>query len=232
MTQKEVLRKIIKLLTNELKPFGFDPNYKEQGFTRKSNSTFSVYQFLIYNRTILKTEEKGFLIEPYIWINVLEIEKYYKEITLNTVIKTNADFITIGNSIANLLANSDGLYAHKNKSLDLHVFEERHIPLVAEQLLIQFKKVALPYCLHNNTVAIVDKLINTKPNDQKVHMQNDNFRILKGIIAAKINNNPHLDELIRLYDKQIVDRDMYNATEEMKRLKNILATIHSNEEAD
>jgi len=225
MTQKEVLRKIIDLLTSELQAFYFEPNYKEQGFVRKNNDTLFVYQFLIYNRTVLKTGAKGFLIEPYIWINVREIEKYYREITLNTIIKTDADFITIGNSIANLLANPDGLYAHKNKSLDLHVFDERHIPIVAAQLLKEFKEVALPYCLNNATVAMVDKLVNTKPNDYKVHMQNDNYRILKGIIAAKLNNNPHLDELIKIYDTQIIDRDMYNATEEMQRLKEILPII-------
>lgn len=56
-------------------------------------------------------------------------------------------------------------------------------------------------------------------------MQNNNYRILKGIIAAKLNNNPNLEELIKIYDRQIVDRDMYNATEEMQRLKKILPTI-------
>lgn len=184
-------------------------------------------KLLIYNRTVLNTGAKGFLIEPYIWVGVKGIEKYYKKITINKELKTDVNFVTIGNSIANLLANPDGLYAHKNKSLDLNVFEERHIPIIAVQLLKQFKEVALPYCLNNATVTVVDKLINTKPNEYKVHTMNDNTRILKGIIAAKLNNNPHLDELIKIYDKQIVDRDMYNATEEMQLLKEILPTIQS-----
>lgn len=228
MTQKEVLRKIIDLLTNELKAFDFQPSYKEQGFIRRTEKAMFFYQFLIYNRTVLKTGAKGFLIEPYIWAGVKVIEKYYKQITINKELKTDVNFVTVGNSIANLLANVDGLYAHKNKSLDLHVFEERHIPLVATQLLKQFKDVALPYCLNNASVPIVDKLINTKPEEYKVHTRNDNTRILKGIIAAKLNDNPHLDELIKIYDKQIVDRDMYNATEEMQRLKEILPTIKNN----
>lgn len=227
MTQKEVLRKIIDLLTPELKAYDFQPSYKEQGFIRRTENAMFFYQLLIYNRTVLKTGAKGFLIEPYIWAGVKEIEKYYKQITINKELKTDVNFVTIGNGIANLLANSDGLYAHKNKSLALHVFDERHIPIVAAQLLKQFKEVALPYCLNNATVAMVDKLVNTKPDDYKVHTMNDNYRILKGIIAAKLNNNPHVDELIKIYDKQIVDRDMYNATEEMQRLKEILPTIQS-----
>lgn len=165
------------------------------------------------------------MVEPYIWLGVKEIEKYYKLITINKELKTDVNFVTIGNGIANLLANPDGLYAHRNKSLDLHVFDERHIPMVATQLLKQFKEVALPYCLNNASVAMVDKLVNTKPDEYKVHTMNDNTRILKGIIAAKLNNNPHLEELIKIYDKQIADRDMYNAVEEMERLKNILSAI-------
>ncbi|MBG9376077.1 hypothetical protein I5907_07515 [Panacibacter sp. DH6] len=226
MTQKEVLRKIIDLLSNEMKAFDFQPSYKEQGFIRKTNSAVFLYQFLIYNRTVIKTSAKGFLVEPFIWVNVKEIEKYYKEITLNTVIKSDTDFKTIGNSIAAILANPDGLYKSRNKSLDLHVFEEKHITYVANQLLKHFKEVGLPYCLNNATAAMVDRIINTKPNDYKVHTQNDNYRILKGIIAAKLNNNPSLDELIKIYDKQLFERDMLDDTkEEMNRLKSFLPMI-------
>jgi hypothetical protein len=77
---------------------------------------------------------------------------------------------------------------------------------------VKFKQVAFPYCLTNAIVTMVNKIINTNPNDYKVHTMNDNYRILKGIIAAKLNNNPDLEEVIRIYGKQIVDRDMYNAT--------------------
>ncbi|MCX6207057.1 MAG: hypothetical protein NTZ19_12490 [Bacteroidetes bacterium] len=225
MTQKGILREIIDLLKNDLKVFDFDSSYKEQGFIRNTSNAAFLYQFLIYNRTVIQTGTKGFLIEPYIWLNVKPIEKYYKEITSNTVIKSDSDFKTIGNSIASLLANPDGIYKNRNKSLGLHVFEEKHIPLVVEQLLKGFKDVALPYCLNNASVAMVDKIVNTKPEEYKVHMMNDNYRILKGIIAAKLNHNPNLDKIISIYEKQIVDRDMYNATDEMARLLEILPTI-------
>jgi len=228
MTQKEVLRKIVDSISNEMKAHAFISSSQKQGFIRKTNNAIFFYQLLIYNRTIIKTGAKGFLIEPYIWVNVREIEYYYKEITLNTVLKNESDFVTIGNSIANLLANPDGLYEKRNQSLNLHVFEEKHIPLVAAQLLKYFKEIALPYCLNNATVSMVDKLLNTRPNEYKVHAMNDNYRILKGLIAAKLNSNPHLEELIKIYDKQIVERDMYNCTEEMSRLKSVLPMIGTN----
>lgn len=225
MTQKQVARKLIDLLTPELRPFDFEPSYKEEGFIRQTGGAFFLYQFLVYNRTILGSGIKGYLIEPYIWITVKEIEKYYKQITSNTELKTEVDWKTIGNSLANIMANPDGLYKKRNKSLDLLVFEEKHIRPVAARLLKHFKEVALPYCLTNGSITMVDKIVNSKPDEYKVHMQNDNFRIIKGIIAAKLVGNPNLDKIIKIYDKQIVDRDMYNATEEMGRLKEILPTI-------
>ena len=98
--------------------------------------------------------------------------------------------------------------------------------MVAEKLLNGFKQVAVPYFLNNSSVARIDQLINTKPEECKVHTQDDNQRIIKGIIAAKLNNNPSLEKLIRIYDQQLIDRDMLKETmEEMIRLKNILQTM-------
>jgi hypothetical protein len=59
MTQKEGLRKIIDLLTNELKIFDFKPSYKEQGFIRKPQDAIFFYQILIYNRTVIATGKKN-----------------------------------------------------------------------------------------------------------------------------------------------------------------------------
>lgn len=224
MTQKEVIRKIISSISDELKLFDFVASYKDQGFIRKTDTSIFFYQFLIYNRTFLKTGAKGFLVEPYIWIHLNEIEKYYKQITLNSVIKNDIDFVTLGNSIASLLANPDGLYKNRNKSLELFILNEKDISYVEDQLVKKFKEVAMPYCLSNANIASVDKLANTYPNEYKVNLSNDNYRIIKGIIAARLNNNPSLNELIKIYDNQLVERDMPEDTkEEMRRLKTFLS---------
>ena len=225
MKKKEILRNLIDKLTDKLEAYDFQPSYKKQGFIKATSTTIFVFQFLIYDRTVIGSNAKGFLMEPYAWITLLEIEKYYKEITSNTQLKEDVDFITVGNSIANLLANPDGLYSHRNKSLDLHVFRESDIDLVSDNLFEIFKKVAVPYFANNASIQMIDKLVNSKPNEYKVHTQNDNYRILKGLIAAKLNGNPRLEELIQIYDKQILERDMYNAVTEMEKLKLILPTI-------
>ena len=226
MTQKEVLRTVFNSISDDLRMFGFGPSFKYQGFIRKTESAIFFYQLLIYNRTSLRTGEKGFLVEPYIWIHIKAIEKYYREITTNTIIKEDIDFVTMGNSIAGLLANSDGLYKNRNRSLDLLIFSEKDILYVAEQLIARFKETALPYCLNNSNIASVDKFANTDPNEYKVHLSNDNYRIIKGLIAAKLNNNPRLQDLIDVYDRQLIERDMPDETkEEMSRLKKNLPEI-------
>ncbi|WP_343673621.1 hypothetical protein [Chitinophaga sp.] len=226
MTQKEIVRTIIDLLSKELAPLNFKANIKEQGFIRKDDNAIYFYYFLLYTRTNIKTRAKGFLIEPFADINISSIERYYKEITLNTELKNEWDFITIGNSIANLCANPDGINRKKNQTLDLFVFDEQHLQSVVIELTKQFKQVAFPYFLANNTVKRVNELLNKYPLEYSVHMNNDLFRFMKGLIAAKLDNNPQLDELLMIYSKLILDRNMPdNCKEEMKRIKAILPRI-------
>jgi len=226
MTQKEILRKVISSMETELRLFDFVASFKDQGFIRNTEDSTFFFQLLIYNRTIIKTSVKGFLIEPFIWVNVKEVETYYKEITLNKYLQRDINFVTLGNSLADLLANSDGIYKTRNNSLDLLIFNDSDVYYVTEQLIKKFKEVALPYCLQNSSVAAVDTLANTRPQEYKVNLVNDNYRIVKGIIAAKLNGNPRLEDLIKIYNRQLVERNMPDDTkEEMRRLKEILPTM-------
>lgn len=226
MTQKELTRKLIDLLSTKMSIFNFKPQTKEQGFVRKEESATFFYYFLIYNRTNIKTGARGYQIEPYCDISISGIEKYYKEININKELKSEWDFITLGNSIANLLANPDGINRKRNQSLDLYVFEERHIKLIADELLKQFNKVAMPYFLANNSISKVDELLNKHPKEYCVHMNNDLFRFIKGIIAAKLNDNSNVDQLLQIYDHLIIEREMpKDCKEEMERLKSILPIV-------
>lgn len=226
MTKREFIKAIIELLSTDLKAYGFNPILKEQGFIKKEKGSIHLYQFLVYDRTFIKTGRKGFQIEPFVWIGISEIEKYYRAITLNTELKKETDFITIGNSIASILTNPDGLYKKRNESLNLLIAEEYQLKEIANQLLKQFKEVAEPYFLDNSSIARVDQLLNFMPEEYKVNAANDIYRITKGIIAAKLNNNPLLDELITIYERQLVDRDMDEMHKrEVERLKRILPEI-------
>src|SRR5688572_24506466 len=132
MNKKEVVQKIFEKITSTIEQKGFKTDLKNQWFVQRTNDAVFIYDIHFYDRTNIKTGAKGFLIEPYIWINVKEIEKYYKEITLNKELKKDTDYKILGESIAELIANPDGIHKKWNKSLDLYVFEERDIVPVAK----------------------------------------------------------------------------------------------------
>ncbi|MET3877298.1 hypothetical protein [Chitinophaga sp. OAE865] len=226
MTIKEVTRKLLALIEKELKAFDFKLDLKEQGFLREENGVIYFYFFLIYNEHNIKTGAKGFLIEPYAKISNLSIEKYYKKITINSYLKSKWDFNTIGNSLANLIANPDGINRKRNESLRFYVWEEAHIKLVANALLKLFKEFALLYFLENSSVKRIDMLLNSHPREYTVHMVNDLFRFVKGVIAAKLDNNPESDNLLTIYNTLIDERDMPDDCRiEMKRLADMLPEI-------
>ncbi|MEC5145246.1 hypothetical protein [Chitinophaga sp. 212800010-3] len=226
MTKKNVLQSIFETLKNEMKLYEFKPNVKEQYFIRQEEQLIYLYQLLIYDRTIIKTGEKGFQIEPYVWINVKDIENSYREITQNTELKKETDFVTLGNSIANLNANPDGINRKRNQSLDLFIFEEKNIPYVSWELMKHFKETAFPYMLSNNTIARVDEILNKDPYEYCVHMSNDIYRFIKGLIAAKLSKSPKADKLFSIYSDLIIERDMPdNCKDEMQRLKEIWPMI-------
>jgi hypothetical protein len=226
MTKKEVTRKALNLLSAELGAFNFKLNLKEQGFIRKHDNAVYLFHFLIYPHFNLKKGTTGFIIEPYVNISIPLIERYFKEIMLNTFYKTQWHPITIGNSIAELRANPDGIHRKWDQRLDLFVAEEHDLQTSASELCRHFKQVALPYFLANNTLAKIDELLNKDPLELTVHMSDDLFRFVKGIIAAKLNNNPRLDELVSIYSQLIIDWNMpENCRIEMDRLKELLPEI-------
>lgn len=227
LTQKFLLRSLINVMAAEMKKYDFNPAFKEQGFIRKDTNATYLYQFLVFDRTELKSGRKLFLVEPLILINVNTIEKFYKRITINKFLKSDIDFITIGNSIAALKSNKNEVYEKLNSSLELFVLEESDIPKLAKILFKEFIEVAYPYCLKNGNVAMVDKLLNNNPDIHKVHVQNDNYRILKGLIAAKLNHNPAFEKILNSYEKQISNRPEYFKTE-WKNLNEILHEISNN----
>ncbi|MGO4289866.1 hypothetical protein [Chitinophaga sp. RAB17] len=229
MTKKEVMQKTIESIAKVGAQFNFKAEWKNQWLIRNEPDHIFMYELLIYDRTIIGTGAKGFQIEPMIWVNVKVIEAYYKQITVNTELKKDVDFKTIGSSIASLIANPDGIFRKKNESLNLLIFEENHIPGIAETLIKQFNKVALPYCLTNCKIPAIDKIANSHPDEWIVHMMNDYRRMIRGVIAAKLNGNPELDHLLNFYERKMIDSKAPEMNlEEMKRLKIALPSIGSN----
>jgi hypothetical protein len=73
--KKSVLQIIFEKIATKIKMYDFISEPKEQSFVRRNVDTVFIYQLLISDRTNIKTGAKGFLIEPFVWINVKPIEE-------------------------------------------------------------------------------------------------------------------------------------------------------------
>ncbi|PSL19896.1 hypothetical protein [Chitinophaga ginsengisoli] len=208
MTKKETISAIFDRLTPLLESEGFKLDSKNQYYLKNTKEALFNYDIRFYDRTVAKTGERGFLIEPVVYINVKAIEDIYKQITVNKYLTKPVDFITLGGNVANLEANPDGLRQKWDQSLDLLVFESSDVDYVAGQLLHHFSKTALPYCLESGNIAGVDRLLNKNPDQYTVHMANETYRIIKGLIAAKLVNNPRLGDLVLTYERIIQDWEL------------------------
>jgi hypothetical protein len=219
--KNEVSKIIFEYLSKDATNDGFKIDLKNYWLIKKDPEAIFLYSIHFYDRTNIKTREKGFLVESYVWINVKAIENIYKEVTVNQELKRETDFLTLGNSIADLNANPGGIYKKRNESLDLFVFEEKNAYYVAHELLSHFNRQALPYFHNNYTVDAVDRLVNSHVKEYCVHMRNDTYRIIKGLIAARLNNNVRFTELHEMYSQRIIERDMPDNTKE--ELSNLMA---------
>ena len=222
MRKKEIIENIYSQLEPDFRNFGFKWHKKTESFLSVRPDAIFNYTMNFYTRTVLKTGEKGFLVEPFIWITNNAIENIYKDITLLEPFEVEHDYISLGNSVANLKANPDGINRNRNQSLDLFVFEEKNINYVGWEIKKHFNELAIHYFLANSSVKAIDSILNKHPYEYCVHMNNDNFRFIKGLIAAKLNHNPNFSHLMEVYTKLIYDRDMSKiCKEELSRFKAI-----------
>jgi hypothetical protein len=219
ISKKEVVNGVFSFLSEGLKKNGFEPKISDQFFLKSTQQGLANIDVHFYERTNLKTGAKGFLVEPHIWIGIDEIEQIYRQITVNTSLKKKTDFITLGNKLANLEANPDGISKKMNESLDLFVFETKNINYVSFEILSHLKKTAFPYIERNLSTVAADTLLNMHPREYCVHMRNDVYRIVKGLIAATLTNNPKFESLMEIYSNLIVERQMPdNCKEELSNL--------------
>jgi hypothetical protein len=216
--EKFIFDKIVSKVKPHILEYGFSPSYGEQGFLKSTTNAWLNYQLLIYENHFTNGSNFSFRIEPYVWVGVKEIEKVYQKVTINAILKSNFDFVTIGNSVADLLVNEEVVYRKRNQTLNLICTNEEEIDRLSRSILSYFIDFANSYFNVNSSITRVDFLLNSQPNEYKVNARNDTYRIIKGLIAARLCENIELEKLLDIYRRQIIERDMYNTKPEFDRL--------------
>ncbi len=62
---------------------------------------------------------------------------------------------------------------------------------------------ALPFYERNNSIAEIDELLNDHPTEKVIYLDDLGWRIIKGLIAARLNNNPKYSELRNYYKSEV-----------------------------
>jgi hypothetical protein len=66
-----------------------------------------------------------------------------------------------------------------------------------------YEDYAVPFFEKYNSVDAIDKLLNEKPTEKVIYLDDLGWRIIKGLIAAKLNNNPKYNELRDYYRSEV-----------------------------
>lgn len=66
-----------------------------------------------------------------------------------------------------------------------------------------YNEFAIPFFEKYNSVDAIDKLLNEKPSEKVIYCDDLGWRIIKGLISAKLNNNPKYNELRDYYRSEV-----------------------------
>ncbi|MFQ3577075.1 MAG: hypothetical protein SNJ77_11635 [Cytophagales bacterium] len=66
-----------------------------------------------------------------------------------------------------------------------------------------YEEYAVPFFEKYNTIDSIDKLLNENPTEKVIYLDDLGWRIIKGLIAAKLNGNPKYNELRDYYRSEV-----------------------------
>jgi len=79
---------------------------------------------------------------------------------------------------------------HQKDDLETACYQMKHF----------LKQTGLPFLNKNSNLQNIDKLINNYPEKPSKFIYNQSYRCLKGVIIAKLNQNPYFDTLTKAYE--------------------------------
>jgi hypothetical protein len=168
MTNREFLKsELLKALDIKLKDFGFQVNMKLGEFTRRNKDGWNKYQIVF-----LKTDE-GWELKPSLLLRVDSVEDIFHK-TSEFEEKYKKGTPTIGTSIEDYQSN-----------------------VIAQELYIIFKEIALPFFDKYDTLEKIDKALNIKPEDTS--LTGAIFKGSKALIIAKLMCRRNFKELADYY---------------------------------
>ncbi len=173
------------------------PFFKEWGFEYiDAYSQFRKTDKMGFQNVILSISQY----ETEIWIEVtLGVRKDEVEHISQQFLSNLSDFhkhtTTISVSLGKLNQNPYFRYKAEN---------EEDLEVCAEQLMEFMTDEGMIFLEEKNSMQELDSAFNKIPKKPILYIHNQHHRFFKGIVLAKITNNPRYDELVELYYRSLV----------------------------
>lgn len=211
MNIKDVSNELLSRIHDSFKEFDFVLNKSQSEFKRNVNDCTQIVDLFFYKKGQFIT------IKPEIRIKEHQIEKIYRAVSQ---IK-DRPYLTLGNHLFEIVKYIDHgieLDDSEEEIRDWLVEDEDDISKLVEIIPKYLKATILPYFDQNSSISRVDELLNKYPRELSIHNVMYPLRANIAIIAAKLNHNPKFDELVEIYDEELLDAEE-TYREEFVRLK-------------
>jgi len=131
--------------------------------------------------------------------------------------------LTIENTIERIYVGFGGKWL-KNADMSIILFENEDIEAAVDTLVDYYNNIAKPYYKLYQTLDEIDKIINNVPFDHCPEHVGGNFddRCMKGLIVARLVQNPKYDQLVNIYNEKIKDTMNYDSITNYYKVKEYL----------
>ncbi len=165
------------------------------------------YEILLNREQFRKNNPRGFqnmipsvsmyedvsIIEINLGVRIHQVEELAHQFT-----QTHQDFRADTNTMMVSLGRLQGkkYFRHKAANLD-------ELKVVCEKIAEFMTNQGFAFLEQMSHVEHLEPLINAQPEQPCLYIYNQYYRFLKGIILAKLNYSPNLDQLVEIYHQQI-----------------------------
>jgi hypothetical protein len=189
---KEVKEAIASGLGNKFKRDGFVYKKTINQFEKIQGDFTSIFNILI------TAWSSCYSIDVRLYISQKQIEKIYENIV------GKSQKLTIGNTINRIYASPDGRKV-VNGNLVINIYFDEDVEAAVESLKNYYNTIAKPYFEKYQDLKSINNIMNNAPFEHNPADVGGAFdsRCMKGLIVARLVNNPNYEQLVQTYDEAI-----------------------------
>lgn len=185
MNYREVKKELKKEFESFLKPLGYKSKIDYQGCRFIFNNGNVEYRLGYGLANYIDEFNTGLFGSIGVMkINLIESEIFDELTNSDTLLLNKSDYF------------KDINYRFKIKTVD----DIQDWMVIVKDFYFQF---ALPFFERNNSINDIDQLLNEHPTEKVIYLDDLGWRIIKGLIVAKLNQNPKYNDLRDYYKSEV-----------------------------